>query len=203
MSRTIAEGNGGAGRRRPPRSRRSEVVSNAAVMMFGGIETSEGMTTTPFWHLLTNPEQLAALRNDRSLGGAAVDESLRLEPAARRVDRYCDRRCRTGRRLDPPEGDLVIVSLSRRQPRPGDVFRSGSSSIFRGPTPDRTSPSPRVPTLAWASTWPGWKPRQPSSGSRLLARCRHRRLTPTCTVRCDLPKTSGASGECGTPRPAT
>ena len=30
-----------------------EVVSNAAVMMFGGIETSEGMTTSLFWHLLT------------------------------------------------------------------------------------------------------------------------------------------------------
>ena len=31
----------------------AEVVSNAAVMMFGGIETSEGMTTTLFWHLLS------------------------------------------------------------------------------------------------------------------------------------------------------
>ena len=35
-----------------------EVVSNAAVMMFGGIETSEGMTTSLFWHLLTNRDQL-------------------------------------------------------------------------------------------------------------------------------------------------
>ena len=40
----------------------AEVVSNAAVMMFGGIETSEGMTTSLFWHLLRNPAQLAALR---------------------------------------------------------------------------------------------------------------------------------------------
>ena len=39
----------------------AEVVSNAAVMMFGGIETSEGMTTSLFWHLLTDPEQLAAV----------------------------------------------------------------------------------------------------------------------------------------------
>ncbi len=31
-------------------------------MLFGGIETGEGMTTTLFWHLLTNPDQLAALR---------------------------------------------------------------------------------------------------------------------------------------------
>ena len=64
---------------------RPEIASNAAVMLFGGIETGEGMTTTLFWHLLTNPDQLAALRANRSLGAQAVEESLRLEPAAARV----------------------------------------------------------------------------------------------------------------------
>ena len=89
----------------------AEVASNAAVMMFGGIETSEGMTTTLFWHLLTNPDQMAALRADRSLATAAVDESLRLEPAAARVDRYAT----MDAELDGVtigKGDLVIVSLS-------------------------------------------------------------------------------------------
>ena len=57
-------------------------------MMFGGIETSEGMTTSVFWHLLTNPEGMAAVRADRALGANAIEESLRLEPAAGRVDRY-------------------------------------------------------------------------------------------------------------------
>jgi cytochrome P450 len=103
-----------------------EVVSNAAVMMFGGIETSEGMTTTLFWHLLTNPDQLAALRADRSLGAAAVDESLRLEPAAARVDRYS-----TGNNelagASIHKGDLVVVSLSAANRDPAmfpnpDVF---------------------------------------------------------------------------------
>jgi cytochrome P450 len=88
-----------------------EVVSNAAVMMFGGIETSEGMTTSVFWHLLTNPESMAAVRADRTLAAAAVEESLRLEPAAGRVDRYAT--------VDVDlagasirKGDLVIVSLT-------------------------------------------------------------------------------------------
>ena len=89
----------------------AEVVSNAAVMMFGGIETSEGMTTTLFWHLLTNPDQMAALRVDGSLTAAAVDESLRLEPAAARVDRYATRDAELAG-VTIPEGDLVIVSLS-------------------------------------------------------------------------------------------
>ena len=88
-----------------------EVVSNAAVMMFGGIETSEGMTTTLFWHLLTHREQLAALRTDRSLGALAVDESLRLEPAAARVDRYSTEDTELAA-VSIRQGDLVIVSLS-------------------------------------------------------------------------------------------
>jgi cytochrome P450 len=89
----------------------AEVVSNAAVMMFGGIETSEGMTTTLFWHLLTNPDQLAALNADRSLSGNAVDESLRLEPAAARVDRYATSDTELAG-ASIRHGDLVIVSLT-------------------------------------------------------------------------------------------
>ena len=88
-----------------------EVVSNAAVMMFGGIETSEGMTTTLFWHLLSNPDQLATLRADRSLGAIAVEESLRLEPAAGRVDRYATADTDLGG-ATIRRGDLVIVSLT-------------------------------------------------------------------------------------------
>jgi cytochrome P450 len=89
----------------------AEVVSNAAVMMFGGIETSEGMTTTLFWHLLTNPDQLAMVRADRSLGPNAVEESLRLEPAAARVDRYATADTDLGGAAIRG-GDLVIVSLT-------------------------------------------------------------------------------------------
>ena len=88
-----------------------EVVSNAAVMMFGGIETSEGMTTTLFWHLLSNPDQLAALRADRSLGANAIEESLRLEPAAGRVDRYATADTDLGG-TTIRRGDLVIASLT-------------------------------------------------------------------------------------------
>jgi cytochrome P450 len=88
-----------------------EVVSNAAVMMFGGIETSEGMTTSLFWHLLTAPEQWAAVTADPSLAANAVEESLRLEPAAGRVDRYATADVDLGgARIR--SGDLVIVSLT-------------------------------------------------------------------------------------------
>jgi cytochrome P450 len=91
--------------------RRDEIVSNAAVMMFGGIETSEGMTTSVFWHVLSTPGALEAIRTDRSLIAAAIEESLRLEPAASRVDRYATQDVDLGG-ASIRARDLVIVSLT-------------------------------------------------------------------------------------------
>jgi cytochrome P450 len=97
-----------------------EVVSNAAVMMFGGIETSEGMTTSVFWHVLRDPTALAAIRADRSRIADAIEESLRLEPAAARVDRYATIDVELdGARIR--RGDLVIVSLTAANRDP-DVY---------------------------------------------------------------------------------
>jgi cytochrome P450 len=90
---------------------RPEIVSNAAVMMFGGIETSEGMTTSLFWHVLSTPGALEAVLADRTLVANAVEESLRLEPAAGRVDRYATAEVEIGG-ATVRRGDLVIVSLT-------------------------------------------------------------------------------------------
>jgi len=65
-----------------------EIVSNAAVLLFGGIETTEGMICNSVLELLRNPPALAAVRADPQLVDRAVDESLRLEPAAAVIDRY-------------------------------------------------------------------------------------------------------------------
>jgi cytochrome P450 len=90
---------------------RQEIASNAAVMMFGGIETSEGMTTSLFWHVLTTPRALEAIVRDRTVIANAVEESLRLEPAAGRVDRYATEEVALGG-AHIRRGDLVIVSLT-------------------------------------------------------------------------------------------
>jgi cytochrome P450 len=112
-----------------------EVVSNAAVMLFGGIETSEGMTTSAFWHVLSTPGALDALRADPSLVANAVEESLRLEPAAGRVDRYATEDVElAGARIR--KGDLVIVSLT-----------AGNRDPVAYPDPDRfdvTRPNART-----------------------------------------------------------
>lgn len=90
---------------------RDEVIANAAVFLFGGIETSEGMTANLLYHLLSNPAQLDRIRRDRHLLDAAVEESLRLEPAAARVDRYATGDLElAGAQIRM--GDLVVVSIS-------------------------------------------------------------------------------------------
>jgi cytochrome P450 len=108
----------------------AEVVSTAAVMRFGGIETSEGMTTTLFWHLLTNPSQLAALTADRSLGANAVEESLRLEPAAARVDRYATSDTELAGAFIR-RGDLAIVSLTAANRDPATFTNPAEFDISR------------------------------------------------------------------------
>jgi cytochrome P450 len=97
-----------------------EVVSNAAVLLFGGIETTEGMICNAVWHLLSHPDQLDLVRASPDLLANAVEESLRLEPAAAVVDRYATRDADlAGTTI--PRGDLVTVSLAGAGRDP-DVF---------------------------------------------------------------------------------
>jgi len=88
-----------------------EVISNAAVLLFGGIETTEGMICNTVLHLLSHPAQLGLVSADPGLLPAAVEESLRLEPAAAVVDRYATRDVSIGD-ADIRRGDPVTVSLA-------------------------------------------------------------------------------------------
>ncbi|SDP04715.1 Cytochrome P450 [Streptomyces sp. cf386] len=102
-----------------------EVVSNAAVLMFGGIETTEAMITNALLHLLRHPDQLALVRGDADLLDSAIEESLRLEPGAALVDRYATRDTVLGS-ATIRRGEAVTVSLAGANRDP-DVF----------PDPDR------------------------------------------------------------------
>ncbi len=90
---------------------RERVISNAAVLMFGGIETTEGMIANAVWHLLSHPDQLALVKARPALLSNAVEESLRLEPAAAVIDRYATRDVElAGAAIR--RGDLVRVSIT-------------------------------------------------------------------------------------------
>src|SRR6185437_5172523 len=99
---------------------RGEAVSNAAVALFGGIETAEGMICNAALHLLGNQ---AVSDLDRG-----VEESFRLEPAAAVVDRYATRDVTAGEALIG-RGDLVRVSITGANRDP---------AVFPGP--DRFDP---------------------------------------------------------------
>jgi cytochrome P450 len=88
-----------------------DVVANAAVLMFGGIDTTEGMITNAVLHLLGHPGQLALVRAEPALLDGAIEESLRLEPPASVVDRYATRDIELGG-APIRAGDLVRISLA-------------------------------------------------------------------------------------------
>ena len=109
----------------------AEIVSDAAVVMFGGIDTTDGMIANAVLHLLGDPGQLELVRVDPRLVPAAIEESLRLEPAAALLDRYATRDATIGG-ATIRAGDRVSVSLAAanrdpavfREPDRFDIFRS-------------------------------------------------------------------------------
>ena len=88
-----------------------EIVSNTGVLLFGGIETTEGMTTNLFAHLLAEPELWDAVDAHRALIPNAIEESLRLEPSVVRVDRFATHDTRLGE-ANIERGDFVIVMIA-------------------------------------------------------------------------------------------
>lgn len=106
-----------------------EIIANAAVLLFGGIETTEGMIANAFYFLLTNPTVLGQIGEEPSLLPAVIEETLRLEPAAAVVDRYAVVDVTLGG-VSIKAGDLVRVSLSGANRDP---------AIF--PDPDRFDPT--------------------------------------------------------------
>ena len=108
----------------------AEVVSDAAVVMFGGIDTTDGMIANAVLHLLSDPGQLELVRVDPRLVPAAIEESLRLEPTAALVDRYATRDVMIGE-ARVRAGDRVSVSLAAANRDP-EVFRDPDRfDIFR------------------------------------------------------------------------
>lgn len=120
VARSDAPGSGALGE--------SEIASNAAVVLFGGIETMEGMIANAIVHLLGDAGLTQTARSDTALLSRVVEESLRMEPAAAVVDRYATTDVELGGAL-VTAGDLVRVSVAGANRDP---------AVF--PEPDRFDP---------------------------------------------------------------
>lgn len=88
-----------------------EIVSNVAVLLFGGVETGEAMTANALVHLLTSPGVMEQLGDDPSLVPAFVEESVRMEPAAAQLDRYATTDVALGSTAIRA-GDFVMCSIA-------------------------------------------------------------------------------------------
>jgi cytochrome P450 len=108
---------------------REQIVSDAAVLLFGGIETTEGMIANAVLHLLERPDQLELARADPRVLAGAIAESLRLEPAAAVIDRYA-----------AVDAELDGVAIAR-----GQLVRLSIAAANRDPAvfadPDRFDPA--------------------------------------------------------------
>lgn len=72
----------------PDRLTDPEIVANALIVLFGGIETTESTVLNVIWTLLTHPAALSAIRADWSLLPAAIEEAMRWEPAVQSCTRH-------------------------------------------------------------------------------------------------------------------
>ena len=68
-----------------------EIRSNALIILFGGIETTESMIANAVWALLSHPRQAAVARSSRPALELAIEETLRWEPAVQSAARHATR----------------------------------------------------------------------------------------------------------------
>lgn len=113
-----------------------EIVSNVAVLLFGGIVTTESSIAIAFRYLLDSRDLHRRVDADRSLVAPFVEETLRLEPSASVVDRYATRDVELAGAMIR-EGDLVRVSLSGANRDPAVFARPDRLDLARS-TPHRT-----------------------------------------------------------------
>jgi cytochrome P450 len=68
-----------------------EIIAFLRLLLPAGAETTYRSSSNLMYGLLTNPDQLARLREDRSLMGAAIEEGLRWEPPLTGIGRTASR----------------------------------------------------------------------------------------------------------------
>ncbi len=87
-----------------------EIGSNALIILFGGIETTEALIANALWAMLTHPDILERARDSDDVLERSIDESLRWEPAVQTCTRYVPEPTMLGG-IEIPREALVQVML--------------------------------------------------------------------------------------------
>ena len=94
-----------------------EILSNALIILFGGLETTESVILNAMWALLTHPEQFEEVRREPALLGPAIEETLRWEPAVQSCTRYVRvATCLHGVELEENEIVQCMLGAANRDP---------------------------------------------------------------------------------------
>jgi cytochrome P450 len=97
--------------------RDEEILSNALIVLFGGIETTEAAMLNALWAILTHGAVRDAVSASDAVLSAAIEESLRWEPAVQTCTRYATQRV-TLRDVVIGEGEIVqcMIGAANRDP---------------------------------------------------------------------------------------
>jgi cytochrome P450 len=88
-----------------------ELVASCVLLLVSGHETTVGLISNAILALLRHPDQLAALRADPDLAGAAVQETLRYDAPVQLTSRVARGGMQVGG-LAAPDGAILMLLLA-------------------------------------------------------------------------------------------
>ena len=109
-----------------------EIIAFLRLLLPAGAETTYRSSSNLLYGLLTHPEQLAALRDDRSLMPQAIEEGLRWEPPLTRIARTATRDVEVDG-VTIPAGAPVAVDMGSANHDPARWDDPDAFDIFREP----------------------------------------------------------------------
>lgn len=109
-----------------------EIIAFLRLLLPAGAETTYRSSSNLVFALLTNPDQLAALRDDRTLLPQAIEEGVRWEPPLTSIGRTCTRDT-VVEGVAIPAGSPVQVCMAAANRDPSRWVRPDEFDIFREP----------------------------------------------------------------------
>jgi hypothetical protein len=113
-----------------------ELIGTCVLLLVAGHETTVGLISNAILALLRHPGQLAALRADPELAGAAVEETLRYDPPVQLTGRVARDGMQVGE-ISPRDGAVMLLLLAATgrdpeafaEPDRFDIRRTGGSHL--------------------------------------------------------------------------
>ena len=131
-----------------------EIYPFLLLLLPAGAETTYRSSSNLLFGLLSEPDQLEAVRADRGLVPQAIEEALRWETPLLTVARSATEDVELGG-VHIPAGSFVAVSLGSANRDPGGT--PIRTFLMSGGRTSSTSRSGTGRTSAWGCTWPGWR----------------------------------------------